>query len=77
MVERVAEVIGGLRDGMDKPTDALSSSEDMIGKIQDLVMRRHRAYLREIEAEIYDQIDQLIECSTEKPEKAGLARNSF
>jgi hypothetical protein len=62
MVERLAEVIGSLRKGAGKPDDGLSAMEGLSGKIQDLAMRRHRAYLREIEAGICDLIDQPLKC---------------
>ena len=62
MVERLVEVIGSLRNGVGEPDDASSRLEGIIGRTQDLGVRRHRAYLREIEAEICDLIDQPFMC---------------
>lgn len=63
MVERLASVIGGLRTGAGgEHGDGISRAEDMIGRVQDLSMRRHRAYLRELEAEICDMVDQTLQC---------------
>jgi len=62
MTERVAWVLGKLRRSVAVPDTPVSGSEDMSGRIADLAMRRHRSYLRELEAEICSLLEQDIKC---------------
>lgn len=62
MIERVSSVVGSLRNSIGDSGEGFSKLEGMTGKLQDFSMRRKRSYLRELEAEICDLLDQPLNC---------------
>jgi len=71
MVERISEVIGRLRTKLKSHNDPVSKVESLTGKVSDLVLRRHRAYLREIEEQMCDLIDESFKCPGQLSEYLG------
>jgi hypothetical protein len=78
MTERLGQIIGSLRSVSPGPNSRVEL-ETMLGGISDLLLVRHRAYLRELEGAICTLIEGPVDCSSvaievaeaEKPVPAG------
>lgn len=67
MTERVSWVLGKLRKSLSDEDRESSGTESLTGRIGNMTMRRHRSYLRELEAEICDLLDQDMQCPGDMP----------
>lgn len=66
MVERLGAIMAILRPAAAATKkDPVAELEFEIGRLQDLVLTRHRTYLRELEGSICAQLDQQLVCGTE------------
>lgn len=63
MMERLGELAATLRPIKGDPSSRLEGLEVMLGGMGDLGLKRHRAYLRELEGAICTLVEQPLDCS--------------